>query len=168
MSGEQVTFEFKDGELYIDDVLFKDFSNTLWNDLVLNKKVNDDVNDVVIEYQKIITEVKQYAIPYEALGIEIIKEITRVCVKHLEFVIKIVKKQSKSLKRLKIQNKTNETSSGLNAFCVNKDTMDFVCLSCGLKKKKLLKCSKCLLAYYCDTNCQKNDWKTHKNYCFKS
>lgn len=44
------------------------------------------------------------------------------------------------------------------------------CLSCckrpSSKERKLLKCTACRLAYYCDKNCQKTDWKEHhKNEC---
>lgn len=28
-----------------------------------------------------------------------------------------------------------------------------------------LRCSRCKNAYYCNQNCQKADWKTHKTYC---
>ncbi|OAL52511.1 hypothetical protein IQ07DRAFT_505943 [Pyrenochaeta sp. DS3sAY3a] len=27
------------------------------------------------------------------------------------------------------------------------------------------RCSRCKSAYYCDRNCQKSDWKTHRNVC---
>ncbi|KAH9876660.1 hypothetical protein J1614_003792 [Plenodomus biglobosus] len=27
------------------------------------------------------------------------------------------------------------------------------------------RCSRCKAAYYCDRNCQKSDWKTHRNAC---
>ncbi|EOA88138.1 uncharacterized protein SETTUDRAFT_108236 [Exserohilum turcica Et28A] len=27
------------------------------------------------------------------------------------------------------------------------------------------RCSRCKAAYYCDRNCQKSDWKTHRNIC---
>jgi hypothetical protein len=27
------------------------------------------------------------------------------------------------------------------------------------------RCSRCKAAYYCDRNCQKSDWKTHRNVC---
>ncbi|KAF1938937.1 hypothetical protein EJ02DRAFT_457443 [Clathrospora elynae] len=27
------------------------------------------------------------------------------------------------------------------------------------------RCSRCKSAYYCDKNCQKSDWKTHRNVC---
>ncbi|KAF2026573.1 hypothetical protein EK21DRAFT_73862, partial [Setomelanomma holmii] len=27
------------------------------------------------------------------------------------------------------------------------------------------RCSRCKAAYYCDKNCQKSDWKTHRNVC---
>ncbi|KAF2848660.1 hypothetical protein T440DRAFT_400759, partial [Plenodomus tracheiphilus IPT5] len=27
------------------------------------------------------------------------------------------------------------------------------------------RCSRCKSAYYCDRNCQKSDWKTHRNAC---
>ncbi|KNG50777.1 ankyrin repeat and mynd domain-containing protein [Stemphylium lycopersici] len=27
------------------------------------------------------------------------------------------------------------------------------------------RCSRCKAAYYCDRNCQKSDWKSHRNVC---
>lgn len=166
MNSQQITFKFMFEELYIitnnDPVLFKDFSNTLWNDLTLNKKPKDDVNDIAVEYGKVITEVKQYAIKYGPLGIPIIKEITRICSQHLEFVIKMSMKQLKSNKGM--------TTSGVYAVCVNQDTMAVLCLSCGkppAPEKKLLKCSKCMLAHYCGKDCQNADWKEHKKNCCK-
>jgi hypothetical protein len=39
------------------------------------------------------------------------------------------------------------------------------CLSCGKDNIKLLQCGKCKLAAYCGKECQKTDWKVHKNIC---
>ena len=39
------------------------------------------------------------------------------------------------------------------------------CSYCKCTKKGLMKCSKCRLVQYCDTNCQKKHWKTHKPFC---
>ena len=43
------------------------------------------------------------------------------------------------------------------------------CAACGVwqthSSKKLERCSKCQLAYYCCKECQKNDWKKHKVSC---
>ncbi|KAG4080217.1 hypothetical protein HA402_008288 [Bradysia odoriphaga] len=33
------------------------------------------------------------------------------------------------------------------------------------KLDQLKKCGKCKCAYYCDTKCQKNDWRRHKSFC---
>jgi hypothetical protein len=143
-----------------EPIKFNDFSNSLWNDLTLNRKLNDDINDIAVEYGKTITTAKKYAIKYGPLGIPIIKEITRICTQHLEFVVKMSKKQYKSNK--------GSTSSGVYAVCVNPETMGLMCLSCGkppAAEKKLLKCSRCLLAHYCGADCQNADWKEHKKNC---
>ena len=172
MNTERVEFEFKNGELYIlisnEPVGFKDFSHQLWNSLVLDRKVGGDSNDIAVEYGKVITELKQFAIPYGLQGIRIIKEITRICSEHLMFIYKMATKQAKIAKK----NKTKGTpsSSGIFAVQVNTDTMEVVCLSCGTPptpEKKLLKCSKCLLAHYCGATCQKDNWKIHKLNCCK-
>lgn len=41
-----------------------------------------------------------------------------------------------------------------------------VCNQCG-KFPCLKRCSGCQMVYYCDKNCQKKDWKTHKPHCYK-
>ncbi|KAL1878000.1 hypothetical protein Daus18300_002354 [Diaporthe australafricana] len=45
-----------------------------------------------------------------------------------------------------------------------------VCYNCGKIKadisKKLAVCAKCKEAPYCDRNCQKAHWKTHKSFCY--
>ena len=38
------------------------------------------------------------------------------------------------------------------------------CANCN-KTKKLKKCARCTIVYYCSTECQKSHWKTHKPNC---
>jgi len=38
-----------------------------------------------------------------------------------------------------------------------------VCLNCS--KQARSRCSRCLIAYYCDSQCQRNHWKSHKLQC---
>lgn len=40
-----------------------------------------------------------------------------------------------------------------------------VCKSCKKMGKDLKICTGCRLAWYCSSECQKNDWKVHKPYC---
>ena len=40
-----------------------------------------------------------------------------------------------------------------------------LCSFCGDSKKKKFTCSGCKISYYCDVQCQKNDWKLHKAFC---
>ena len=42
--------------------------------------------------------------------------------------------------------------------------MDRCCSFCG-EKNEILKCSRCNKAFYCNKECQKNDWGKHKNLC---
>ena len=43
-----------------------------------------------------------------------------------------------------------------------------LCMCCGLSLKKILKCSRCKLAVYCSTLCQRKHWNDgHKNECIK-
>lgn len=39
------------------------------------------------------------------------------------------------------------------------------CTTCGNCAGKLLLCSVCQCTYYCDSKCQKEDWKRHKKEC---
>eukprot|EP01084_Bolivina_argentea_P068546 124780_1 len=39
-----------------------------------------------------------------------------------------------------------------------------VCLSCS-KTNATNRCSGCRMVYYCNTKCQRNNWKDHKTYC---
>ncbi|CAG2104190.1 unnamed protein product [Medioppia subpectinata] len=39
------------------------------------------------------------------------------------------------------------------------------CDNCFKRSDQLKRCSKCLRMYYCGKECQKNDWKYHKNEC---
>uniref|UniRef100_A0A7M5XIV9 MYND-type domain-containing protein n=1 Tax=Clytia hemisphaerica TaxID=252671 RepID=A0A7M5XIV9_9CNID len=40
------------------------------------------------------------------------------------------------------------------------------CAFCKSNTRKLRACNSCKKSYYCDQECQKNDWKTHKKDCF--
>ena len=44
-----------------------------------------------------------------------------------------------------------------------------ICSSCGKTHDgpRMLRCSRCLSAYYCDVNCQRKDWLSHKKMCVK-
>jgi hypothetical protein len=41
----------------------------------------------------------------------------------------------------------------------------FVCSCCEKRILRLLKCSRCRVAAYCNSECQLQDWKAHKVYC---
>lgn len=50
----------------------------------------------------------------------------------------------------------------LNVMGCNKVT----CANCGARNVKLYVCNKCQFVRYCGRDCQKNDWKDHKKYCY--
>lgn len=39
------------------------------------------------------------------------------------------------------------------------------CGNCQKSGESLLRCSRCKSTYYCDVQCQRSDWKTHKKTC---
>jgi hypothetical protein len=39
------------------------------------------------------------------------------------------------------------------------------CAACFTKREKLLKCGACQSMWYCSSECQKKDWKSHKQLC---
>lgn len=41
------------------------------------------------------------------------------------------------------------------------------CKNCKKNSRSLKKCSRCKKAYYCNIQCQKNNWDKHKNHCKK-
>ena len=41
----------------------------------------------------------------------------------------------------------------------------YACVFCLKMYSKTKVCSKCKVSRYCSKNCQKADWKDHKNYC---
>ena len=41
----------------------------------------------------------------------------------------------------------------------------FICFTCGKAAPKLLTCSQCHRAHYCDRECQRKDWPRHKKAC---
>ncbi|KAJ8393052.1 hypothetical protein AAFF_G00069560 [Aldrovandia affinis] len=48
---------------------------------------------------------------------------------------------------------------------VSKRVMKSACENCFSRKDKLLRCSQCKIAHYCDTSCQKQSWPEHKEEC---
>ncbi|CAG2117223.1 unnamed protein product, partial [Medioppia subpectinata] len=48
---------------------------------------------------------------------------------------------------------------------IHDEYKDKYCDNCMKRSDQLKKCSKCLRMYYCSIECQKNDWKYHKNEC---
>mgnify|MGYP003691380387 CR=1 FL=1 len=42
------------------------------------------------------------------------------------------------------------------------------CNTCQSVNEDLLRCSKCKMVFYCNQQCQKEDWKFHKLLCGKS
>lgn len=40
-----------------------------------------------------------------------------------------------------------------------------ICAACHKSKSNLLRCSRCGMVYYCDSQCQKKHWKKHKSKC---
>ncbi|XXG94543.1 alpha-1,6-mannosyltransferase [Hypoxylon texense] len=44
------------------------------------------------------------------------------------------------------------------------ETASKMCLNCG-EKGDLLRCSRCKMARYCNSDCQRIDWSTHKKVC---
>lgn len=56
-----------------------------------------------------------------------------------------------------IQDEVVYTLSKINLVIFDADGF---CSYCQLLKRDLLKCSTCLQAYYCNRECQKNDWKS--------
>ncbi|KAI1895859.1 hypothetical protein AGOR_G00111100 [Albula goreensis] len=51
------------------------------------------------------------------------------------------------------------------ACCVSKKAMKYSCENCFSRKDKLLRCSQCKTARYCDAGCQKRSWPEHKVEC---
>ena len=42
-----------------------------------------------------------------------------------------------------------------------------ICSYCKKQDAKMLKCTSCRRAHYCDRSCQKSDWKEHRKLCKK-
>ncbi|KAF7254248.1 Histone-lysine N-methyltransferase SMYD3 [Varanus komodoensis] len=51
------------------------------------------------------------------------------------------------------------------AYVVTKKCLGGVCERCLRRKEKLLRCSQCKVARYCDAYCQKKEWQDHKREC---
>ena len=39
------------------------------------------------------------------------------------------------------------------------------CSGCNAKQEGMLKCTSCLNSYYCNAECQRKDWESHKTFC---
>ena len=39
------------------------------------------------------------------------------------------------------------------------------CSGCNAKQEGMLKCTNCLNSYYCNAECQRKDWDSHKTFC---
>ena len=63
---------------------------------------------------------------------------------------------------------TGEGQSSSLTLSTTEDLVSKVCSSCGKKGPDLLKCSACKSVWYCNVQCQKKDWKSHKQCCGKS
>jgi hypothetical protein len=53
-----------------------------------------------------------------------------------------------------------------------RDLRDNICHNCDkaenqMQGEKLMKCTRCMVTYYCNKECQVTDWKRHKQYCGK-
>ena len=51
------------------------------------------------------------------------------------------------------------------AHCIKDEFKSMFFDNCGKRSDQLKKCSKCNQMYYCDKECQQNDWKCHKFEC---
>ncbi|XP_053238691.1 histone-lysine N-methyltransferase SMYD3 isoform X5 [Podarcis raffonei] len=51
------------------------------------------------------------------------------------------------------------------AYTVSKKRLGGVCERCLRRKDRLLRCSQCKVARYCDVRCQKEAWQDHKREC---
>ncbi|XP_048340782.1 histone-lysine N-methyltransferase SMYD3 isoform X2 [Sphaerodactylus townsendi] len=51
------------------------------------------------------------------------------------------------------------------AYCVTKKSLGDVCEHCLSRKERLLRCSQCKVARYCNIQCQKEAWQDHKQEC---
>jgi hypothetical protein len=71
---------------------------------------------------------------------------------------------SKALLALQLQAQTSNQ-------CTSLAGMRHLCRACSKEPEegeKLLACSRCKTAHYCSKECQKSDWKTHKQICIAS
>jgi hypothetical protein len=72
--------------------------------------------------------------------------------------------------RKKVEN--NDDREGLTRFTTGLLTaaskfLSYSCSHCGKHDIKLKSCTQCRQAYYCNTECQRNNWATHKEMCKK-
>jgi len=136
---------------------FKTYQLETWNEIAKDSQYKS-LGEHAEAYGTEMTRAKHHAIKYGERGIRYVREITRLATNHLELVIKLTKKSAK------------REGECLNrgSVPVNINNYKVVCSTCGCSPengKKLLRCSRCCAAYYCNTTCQREDWCEHKKRC---
>jgi hypothetical protein len=58
---------------------------------------------------------------------------------------------------------SNNNMVKLNLITMPKDNQ--MCTFCGIRAFGMKTCKECTNTYYCNRNCQKNDWNCHKDIC---
>ena len=156
---EQINYYWDGDKLMIRfaglSVAYNDYQHQTWNRLATTE--NSTTTSAIEEYTKSISMNKDEAIKYGDGGIRIIEEITRLTTKQLELVKKFSKKAA---------NGNNKQGDQLYVE-LDRETLTVVCRTCGCKPKRRMKCSRCCVAFYCDSNCQKLDWEKHKTICYR-
>ena len=161
-SDMRVLYHWNGDELMIEcggiTCTYNEFQLETWNELTRTATKQDTLGSVAEKYAKEISITKHRAIKYGDAGMRIVKEITRLATRQLELAMKLAKKSAHG----------NNTPHVPICVTLNAKTMTVVCSTCGCSPKdgkKLMKCSRCCAAFYCDLNCQKSDWKEHKTKC---
>jgi hypothetical protein len=86
---------------------------------------------------------------------------------HLKGYIKMDSLSKEILKNEGIQGICNLCDKSLKEYLDTIEKEERICLHCNATEK-LLRCSNCKGAYFCDRNCQKETYKFHKYDCIKN